>query len=208
MMDTLFNVEKLEISKKSNEWYTPLRYIEAARDVMGGGIDLDPASCDYANKTIKASKFYTKGNNGLMQSWDINGKPSRIWINPPYGRLDPTKLGSTRSLQKFFLEKLLQEHAAGHVEQAVALMLGNACFMRWFQPLWNYPLCFHDGRIEFEREDGTQDHFGFGTIFVYIGPNETKFTEIFSRFGNVVKVIKYRTQLIQQHSLWDNGITA
>lgn len=201
-MSTLFEMEETPAaSTKTNEWYTPARYTEAARSVMGS-IDLDPASCEHANKTVKASRYYTKDDNGLMHPW-----PGNIWLNPPYGRLDPTKVGSTRSLQKFFLEKLLQEHAAGHVEQAIALMLGNACFMQWFQPLWEYPLCFHAGRIEFEREDGTQDHFGFGTIFVYLGTNKAKFTEVFSKFGNVVKVVGWRGKTIQT-TLWDKELPA
>jgi hypothetical protein len=40
------------------EWYTKPAYIEAARRVLGG-IDLDPASCDLAQQTVKATAFYT-----------------------------------------------------------------------------------------------------------------------------------------------------
>ena len=47
------------------EWYTPSRYIESARRVMGS-IDLDPASCEKANRTVKAGTYYTVEDNGLL----------------------------------------------------------------------------------------------------------------------------------------------
>jgi hypothetical protein len=52
----------------NNEWYTPVRYIEAARKTMGG-IDCDPASSDAANRTVKATTWHTAEANGLMQPW-------------------------------------------------------------------------------------------------------------------------------------------
>ena len=48
----------------SNEWYTPTQYVEAARRVLGG-IDLDPASCEVANATVKATRYLTKDDDGL-----------------------------------------------------------------------------------------------------------------------------------------------
>lgn len=151
-----------------------------------GGIDLDPASCELANQTVNASRYYTIEDNGLMRPWDLDGKPTRIWLNPPYGKVNPIP-GSTRSYQKLFVEKLLSEVVSGHVEQATLLLLGNCCFTHYFYPLWNYPLCFHNGFISFNKPDGTTDDFGFGTIFVYIGKHEQQFAEIFSQFGTIAK---------------------
>src|SRR5262249_14864109 len=56
------------------EWYTPKKYIEAVRDVLGG-IDLDPASCERANEVVKAAKFYTATQNGLNEPWQ-----GRVWL--------------------------------------------------------------------------------------------------------------------------------
>jgi DNA N-6-adenine-methyltransferase (Dam) len=191
-MSRLFEVlEELPQPQKSNEWYTPSKYIEAAREVMGS-IDLDPASCELANKTVKATKYYTKEEDGLSKEWH-----GRVWLNPPYGKINPIP-GSTKSYQRIFVEKLLREYTAGRTSQAVLLLLGNSCFAHYFYPLWEYPLCFHDGFISFYRPDGSTSDFGFGTIFVYLGPNETKFTEAFSQFGRIVKAVDTPKRILAQ----------
>ena len=69
------------LASNENEWYTPAKYIEAARQVLGA-IDLDPASCKRANKTVKAKRIYTAKDDSLHQPWT-----GRVWLNPPYGRL-------------------------------------------------------------------------------------------------------------------------
>jgi hypothetical protein len=48
-MSTSANHQLLN-SSESAEWFTPPCYIEAAREVLGA-IDLDPASCEAANRT-------------------------------------------------------------------------------------------------------------------------------------------------------------
>jgi hypothetical protein len=42
-----------------NDWRTPRKFLEAAREVLGA-IDLDPASGPEANETVKGAKFYTE----------------------------------------------------------------------------------------------------------------------------------------------------
>jgi hypothetical protein len=52
----------------NNEYYTPAIYVDAAREVMGG-IDLDPASCEVAQKTVRATAYYTQDDCGLSKDW-------------------------------------------------------------------------------------------------------------------------------------------
>ena len=51
-----------------NDWRTPRKFLDAAREVMGA-IDLDPATSAEANDTVKAETFYTEANDGLQQPW-------------------------------------------------------------------------------------------------------------------------------------------
>lgn len=180
-------------AEKSQEWFTPARYIEAARQTMGG-IDLDPASCAEANLIVKAEHYYTKEDNGLLQEWSHAGRSARVWCNPPYGR----SLNYNSGNAGLFAKKLLTEYHDGHIEQAVLLTtVQNDA--RWFQPLWQFPICFSNHRIHFytthpTKKNPTATHM-FGTAFVYVGSNIERFTEMFARFGVVVPaMVAYGTQ--------------
>jgi hypothetical protein len=89
----------------NHERYTPAKYLEPAREVLGG-IDLDPASCEEANKTVGATTFFDKTRDGLLQEWW-----GRVWLNPPYG-----------DLAGAFIDKLSEERAAGRVTAAICLV--------------------------------------------------------------------------------------
>lgn len=197
-MDRLFDMQDIPPKNKSNEWYTPSRYIEAARKVMGE-IDLDPASCEIANRTVKATRYYAQAENGLMQPWY-----GRVWLNPPYGRVRPELTGSTQSYQKAFALKLIGEYLSGRVEQAILLSLGNPnC--TWFQPFFDYLICFQRGTIDFIKSNGEEGHFGFPLSFVYLGSNETAFIEYFSEFGRIAKAIDEPKTRLVNLDLWQNG---
>jgi hypothetical protein len=172
-------------------------YIEAAREVMGS-IDLDPASCEQANRTVKATNYYTEKDDGLKQNWHGN-----VWCNPPYGHINSVKGGTKNGYTPLFTQKLLHEYRVGNVTQAILLVLGNACFMKWFYPLWEFPLCFHDGRIYFNLPDGSKSDFGFGNTFIYIGPHEDRFIKHFSLFGRIVKAIDIPKTKPTPLSLWE-----
>lgn len=184
------------VQEKSNEWYTPARYIEAARRVMGG-IDLDPASCELANRTVKAMRYYTKEQNGLLLPWYGN-----VWLNPPYGLVTPGLRGSTKSLQRNFAIELHKRYQMQEIAQAILLLLGASLCMPWFIPFWEYPICVVRQRIEFTLADGTQGHNGYGNCFIYLGPHEQKFIDIFSEFGTVAKRVSVPKTQPYNLELW------
>src|SRR5262249_39931176 len=137
-MSTLFDMQNVP-QDDSNEWYTPSRYIDAARSVMGS-IDLDPASCELANSLVKATTYYSQADDGLHLPWHGN-----VWLNPPYSP-DRSKAAKKRSLIALWINKLIAEYTHGKVEQAILLCTAYA-EGSWFQPLWNYPICFANHKL-------------------------------------------------------------
>jgi len=150
------------------EWYTPPHYIAAAREVLGG-IDLDPASCETAQKTIQAENYYTKDNCGLVQDWH-----GRVWMNPPF---------ATGLIEKF-VGKLVEQYSCGKVTAAIALT-DNRTDTGWFHALVGAGarVCFPRGRIGFYRDDKLSGMPRNGQTFFYPGREPEKFDRVFARFG-------------------------
>ena len=150
------------------ESYTPAKYIEAAREVMGG-IDLDPASNMHAQKTVKATEWYDEAENGLLQAW--NG---RVFLNPPYAY--PT-VGH-------FIEKLCGEIADGNVTAAILLTNNNTDTKWWhLAASLSAAVCFTAGRINFYKEDGSITQPTNGQTFFYFGDNAKQFANVFGEYG-------------------------
>lgn len=166
------DVDRIQ-ARGNNDWRTPVEYIDAARIVLGN-IDLDPATSENANETIKADTYFTKEDNGLEKEWSGN-----VWLNPPYGRESSE-----------FVQKLVDSFSNGNVKEAILLINSNTTDTRWFQPLWNHTLCFTNHRINFISPNN-MDASGstHGSLFVYFGDNIELFYNEFSRFGAVVRRI-------------------
>jgi len=155
----------------SVEWYTPAEYIAPARMALGA-IDLDPASCAEANEIVRAKRFYTKDEDGLVRPW-----AGSVWLNPPYGSAAPK-----------FAEKLVAEHAAGNVPAGIILLNAFSVTTQWFRPFWDRTLCFANKRVAFSQPGGEPGNApSNGSVFVYIGPRPEAFARAFFDIGPVVR---------------------
>ena len=153
-----------------NEWYTPERFIEAARLTMGS-IELDPASSERANKTVKAGVIYTIDDDGLKQDWKGN-----VWMNPPYAQ----------PLMTQFSDKLVSE--LKHINNAIVLV-NNATETKWFQSMAKKAnaICFPETRIKFIDKEGKESGAPLqGQTFLYFGSSVDRFEKNFSQFGFVM----------------------
>ncbi|MBQ1293076.1 MAG: hypothetical protein IIY21_03500 [Clostridiales bacterium] len=157
----------------NNEWYTPSKFIELARKVMGS-IDTDPASSEKANETVRATTFYTVEDDGLTKAWTGN-----VWMNPPY---------SSELIAKF-IEKIISERS--NYKQAIVLV-NNATDTAWFQDLASIgtAACFPRGRIKFNTPEkevkGTPLQ---GQAIIYIGTMPEVFLHEFRTVGWVVRIV-------------------
>jgi hypothetical protein len=97
------------------EWYTPADKLAPARLVLGD-FDLDPASCEEAQQTVKARQYFTLETDGLAQNWS-----GRVWLNPPY----------TDGVIGKFVTKLVSHVRSGEVSAAI-LLVDNKTDTRWF----------------------------------------------------------------------------
>jgi DNA N-6-adenine-methyltransferase (Dam)/Protein of unknown function (DUF3102) len=175
------------LTSKSNEWYTPQRYIDAAKELMGG-IDIDPASNPTANEIVKAANFYDSTSNGLDKDWT-----GRVWLNPPYGRDD------AGSNQDIWSRRLIEQYEAGITTEAV-LLVNAAVDTKWFQRLFQYcerephffPVCIPDHRINFYSPDNSASGSTHGSALIYFGTQIKEFYVIFSQFGLIMERMVYR----------------
>ena len=137
----------------TDEWYTPDHILDIAREVLGN-IDLDPASCELAQKRVKADKYYTKQDNGLLHNWSGN-----VWMNPPY----------SEKLIILFVKRLVQCFEDGDVEQALCIV-NNVTETVAVQYLLKHSTvwCFPKGRISFIDQYGKeQENPPKGQLIVY-----------------------------------------
>ena len=166
------NYTRISCNSGNFEWYTPLEYVEAAREVMGS-INVDPATTEQVNKNIKAKIFYTKETDGITKEWKGN-----IWMNPPY----------SHKLVAQFTGKLLEKIESGEVKQAIVLV-NNATETRWFQAMLKIctAICLTKGRIRFINPQGIKTSTPLqGQAFFYFGPKMVEFIKKFAIFGTIL----------------------
>lgn len=182
----------------TNEWYTPPVYIRAARKVLGR-IDVDPASSRLANQVVQATTYYDEETNGLEHPWI-----GKVWLNPPYGRSDRTR---QKSNVDAWISRLIEQYRQGITTEAI-LLVNAAPGYRWFDALWNYPLCFASVRISFYRPDGYAGRPTHSNVFAYLGPHEERFFQVFDvdgeeHIGPIVRRLSFPLRESPQLSFWE-----
>ena len=169
-----------------DELFTPPDYAKAVRDVLGD-IELDPASCAEANAIIGANQYYTLEDDGLKLDWTAD----TIYLNPPYSRGNVDR----------FVRKCVESYEAGVFGEGI-LLVNAATGTSWFQPLFDYPCCFVQGRIPFVKSQALAEHLekkaqesggtvpkngNYDSVFVYLGPRPWDFVERFKKLGTIVR---------------------
>jgi phage N-6-adenine-methyltransferase len=158
----------------NDEWHTPPRFLEPVRRVLGT-IDLDPASSDAAQLTVRAVKYFTKEDDGLEHDWD-----GHVWLNPPY----------SQPLIAEFIDKLIAECNSGRVREAI-LLTHNYTHAKWFEVAARYAtsICFTAcPRIKFIDPDGDEANPTQGQAFCYFGDNPQLFEDVFCVIGHCFRL--------------------
>ena len=170
------------LSSMSVVWYTPRKYIEAAEQVFGGRIDLDPASDPVANFNINARRFFTEEQDGLTQDWQA----ANVFCNPPYGKRPKHPGQRSSSSQGTWAVKMIEEYKKRSFSKGI-LLVNFVPGYKWFSPLWEYPMCAVDHCISFSRPDaGPTGKAKASSCFVYFGSNVQGFYEAFRPFGPII----------------------
>lgn len=158
-----------------DENYTPPEFLELVRAVLGE-IDLDPASNPFAQKTVKAKRYFDEEKNGLAQEWS-----GRVFLNPPY----------SNPLIGQFIKKLIEECRSERVPQAILLTNDNTD-TEWFQMAGSTckAFCLRNGRISFYKSDGvTRTSPTNGQTVFFFGKDGARFQKVFAPSGLICRVL-------------------
>jgi len=183
----------------SVEHFSPPHIVEAAREVLGA-IDLDPASCEEAQKVVRAARWIGLPTDGLAAHSTWKG---RVLLNPPGGtftarrkqKTDPKPVTppediaakerwGTDSRAVAWWRALVEAHLDGDVPEAIFIGF-NLDILQASQgegevdPL-AFSICVPRKRLCFGGNQPTH-----GNVLVYLGAESEKFKHVFSRFGSV-----------------------
>lgn len=168
----------------SYEWHTRILVVGPSRALMGG-IDVDPASCEEANRVVRASTFYTKKEDGLTKPW-----PGSVFLNPPGGKAPQPCY--TLSYTVVWWDALVERYLSGETTEAIFVAFNVDALSTCqtgrsaLHPL-HLPVCVPKSRLRF---NGPADQPRFPSAIVYL-PNRSdpdsvaKFVELFSHLGDV-----------------------
>jgi len=124
----------VHFSSASEHWLTPIEILEAAQKVFGGTIDLDPCADLEKMDNVPATTKWTVLDDCLTKTWFGN-----VWMNPPYGRV------ISKFIKKAVYESYMYENC-----NTLAL-IPSRTDTAWFQPLFDFPICFVRGRLKFKN---------------------------------------------------------
>jgi site-specific DNA-methyltransferase (adenine-specific) len=122
------------LAERRTQWYTPPERF-AEWNAQYGPFDLDPcATADNA----KCAHYFTREQDGLKQRWF-----GRVFLNPPFGRLD------------LWLQKAWESVASGDAELVVCLLPARTETGYWHDVCALGEVTFVRGRLKFGGVNGT-----------------------------------------------------
>jgi len=151
-------------SNDNNEWYTPLYILDLVREVFGGTIDLDPASCLRANQRVMASNYFDEKKDGINKRWT-----GKVFLNPPY----------SQALLNRFMKKAIIE--LSYIDEMI-ILTNSGTDTKWNKTISKGLQAYTNGRINFVYPNGeVAGKPSRGQVFTYFGDNPDLFIDVFTR---------------------------
>ncbi len=174
-------------SAKTPNWGTTQWVIEAARELLGWTIDLDPGSSHEFNQYVLASRIITEQDNALIQDWyewacfgmEVKPLSISVFVNPPGGLVNE------------FWRKLIAGYHAGQFSRCfwVGFSVEQLCTMASedTHPL-DYSTCVLRKRLSFIKPDGSKGGApSHGNYVTALGVDHTAFMRLFTQHGKVTR---------------------
>ncbi len=169
------------VNTLSQSWGTPLKYVNAVKEVFGGCINLDPCSNQYSIVNARV-EFKLPKQDGLIEIWNY----PTIYVNPPYG-IDKER-GTT-------IKNWLAKCASAYYDfgsEVIALVPVAANTAHWKKYVFTKAkaICFlYDTRLRFlENGKDTGKGAPMACAMVYWGDNFAKFFNVFIEHGAVIDI--------------------
>ena len=172
-------------SHVTHRWGTPdtddFPMVSLCRELMGGVIDLDPASESVFNEVVKATRYYSspeRGEDGLVLPWY-----GRVLLNPPgEEKGKPRQNFIPRFWRKAITEDIEQCCYVGFAMDQLNILANEEAHPT------DFSIVYLRNRLPFRRHDwvpGMKDAPAKANFIVGLNVDHKKFVELFSPYGKV-----------------------